>query len=80
MLLAGIAYTILGRLIVKSDDEHGKVAEVLRRTDIKGKASVSLYVLAIGCAFWLWWVSDALIAIVAIIWLIPDKRIQEALD
>jgi len=76
LLFAAIAYTILQLSIIKHDDEGGLLAEALGR-DFKGKASIVCYAAAIPLAFVNQWVSDALYTIVAIMWLIPDRRIEK---
>ncbi|HMQ45733.1 MAG TPA: hypothetical protein PKC63_15440, partial [Mariniflexile sp.] len=78
LLAAAIAYFILQNLIIKS---HGK-ASVLARAlgkDLKGKASPLLYLIGIVGAFFSVWVSGIMFVLVAIMWLIPDSRIEKAL-
>jgi uncharacterized membrane protein len=78
LLAAAIAYFILQNLIIKS---HGK-ASVLARAlgkDLKGKASPLLYLVGIIGAFFSVWVSGIMFVLVAIMWLIPDSRIEKAL-
>ena len=48
--------------------------------DRKGKASLVLYVIAVIVAFWLTWVAQLIYIAVAIMWLIPDRRIENALQ
>jgi uncharacterized membrane protein len=48
--------------------------------DIKGKISQLLYAIAIPLAFWNQWISDAIYVLVAIIWLIPDQRIERIIE
>jgi uncharacterized membrane protein len=78
LLAAAIAYWILQHAIMA---EHGKrsllVAAVGR--DYKGNLSPVIYVIAIGFAFIWPWVSQVLFVIVALLWLIPDRRIERAL-
>jgi hypothetical protein len=47
--------------------------------DWKGKVSPLLYMLAIGATAWLPWVAQAIYALVAVLWLVPDRRIENAL-
>jgi hypothetical protein len=47
--------------------------------DLKGKLSPLLYALGIGVAFWAPWLAQALYLLVALLWLIPDRRIENAL-
>ncbi len=75
MLMAAIAYTILQAAIVAEQGSGSKLAAALGR-DLKGKISLALYALAIAAAFLDQWLSDAFYVIVALIWLVPDRRIE----
>ena len=78
LLMAGGAYLLLQRAIIASEGE----ASVLKRavgTDWKGKLSPVLYLTAIAFTFWAPWVSQAIYASAALIWLVPDRRIERAL-
>jgi uncharacterized membrane protein len=48
--------------------------------DLKGKISLAIYVVAIALAFWERWIACALYALVAAIWLVPDRRFEKLLD
>jgi uncharacterized membrane protein len=78
LLMAGIAYLILQRQIVHAEGPDGVLAVALGR-DIKGKVSPLLYALAIGAAFVRPGIADAVYVLVALTWLIPDRRIERAL-
>jgi uncharacterized membrane protein len=75
MLMAAIAYTILQATIVAHQGPGSRLAEALGG-DVKGKLSVAFYVLAIAAAFVSQWISDGLYVLVALMWLIPDRRIE----
>jgi len=75
LLLSAIAYTILQNSIVKFEGPDSTLAAAVGR-DNKGLISRVLYVVAIGMAFVYPYVSDALYAAVALIWLAPDRRIE----
>ncbi len=78
LLMAAIAYYILQRVIMSSDGPES----VLRRaigSDWKGKLSPILYVVAILTTFWAKWIAQGIYVLVALIWLIPDRRIENAL-
>ena len=80
LLLSGFAYTILQSCIIAA---HGGKNSLLAKAvaqDRKGKASLALYVTAIALAFWHVWVADGIYVLVAIMWLIPDSRIEKALE
>jgi uncharacterized membrane protein len=79
MLLAAIAYYILQRLIVAEQGAHSKLEAAIGR-DIKGKISPLIYLVAIPVAFVNQWISDALYVLVALMWLIPDRRIESKLN
>ncbi|HWA66675.1 MAG TPA: TMEM175 family protein [Mycobacteriales bacterium] len=72
---AAIAYYLLQTAIIHEQGEGSAVAAAVGR-DGKGKISPVLYVLAIPLAYLSRWVSVALYVVVAAIWLIPDRRIE----
>ena len=74
MVMAAVAYTILQLTIVA---QHGRDSELAQRLgrDVKGKLSLGAYAAAIGLAFVNQWLSDALYVLVALMWLIPDRRV-----
>ncbi|HKA13944.1 MAG TPA: TMEM175 family protein [Myxococcota bacterium] len=79
MLLAGISYTVLQRAIIRHHGRNSELATAVGR-DFKGKLSMAGYVAAIGLAFTaVWWVSDLLYVAVALVWVIPDRRIEAVL-
>jgi uncharacterized membrane protein len=78
LLMAAIAYFILQQLIIASQGPDS----VLKRAvgdDWKGKLSPVLCTIAIPMAFWSRWISLGLYVLVALIWLVPDRRIEHAL-
>jgi uncharacterized membrane protein len=75
MLMAAIAYTILKDAIVAEHGPESRLATAVGR-DVKGKFSVALYALAIALAFVNQWFSDALYVSVALMWIVPDRRIE----
>lgn len=78
LLLAAIAYTILVRCLLTYHEAGSALARAIG-PDLKGWASIALYALGILLAHWFPWIAIALYAGVAIIWLIPDRRIERAL-
>jgi uncharacterized membrane protein len=78
LLLAGVAYLVLQRMIVTRQAGDSSLASELGR-DRKGKLSLALYVVGIGLAFVSPWLAAALYALVAAMWLIPDRRLERAL-
>lgn len=78
LLMAATAYFILQESIIYSHGEDSVLREAIGK-DVKGKLSLVCYALAIICSFWLQWISLGLYGLVALIWLIPDKRIERIL-
>lgn len=78
LLFAGIAYYILAHLLVALHGANSPLATAIGR-DTKGILSVVIYLLAIPVAFFNASVAFALYVLVAIIWLIPDQRIEKQL-
>jgi TMEM175 potassium channel family protein len=78
LFMAAVAYTILQNLIIAQPDANPLLAAAVKQ-DVKGKLSLLLYLVAIPTAFFNQWVSDALYVCVALIWLIPDRRIEDKL-
>ena len=78
LLMPAIAYNLLQRTIVHQQGEHSVLASALGR-DVKGKISPLLYAAAVALAFVHAWLSIAIYALVAVMWLIPDRRIEKVL-
>ena len=76
LLLSGIAYTILVRVLVAVNGADSLVARAIGE-DLKGWASLACYTAAIGLSFWHPWMGATLYVIVALMWLIPDRRIEK---
>jgi len=79
MLSAGIAYYVLQTMIVAAQGPGSKLARAIGG-DRKGKLSPVLYAAAIPLAFVNETLSDAIYIAVALIWLVPDRRIERRLD
>ncbi len=75
LLMAAIAYLVLQQIIISSQGAHSVLRAAVGR-DWKGKVSTVCYVLAIPLALVWPWLSGLLYATVAIIWLVPDRRIE----
>ena len=75
---SAIAYTILQTRIIAVEGPRSRLA-VAVQADVKGKVSLAMYVSAVGLAFVNQWFSDALYVGVALIWLVPDPRIEKRL-
>ena len=79
LLFAAIAYSILQRCIVRREGRTSILAHAVGR-DLKGKLSPVGYALGIAAAFWHPWISAAFYVAVALMWLIPDPRIERELS
>ncbi len=78
LLLAGVAYTVLSRALIALHGQDSPLAKAIG-SDLKGNASIVLYAAAIALAFRSPRVSCALYVTVAILWLLPDPRIERQL-
>jgi uncharacterized membrane protein len=78
LLMAAIAYWILQRAIIASQGSDSLLARAVGR-DFKGKLSPVLYALAILAAFFEQWFAGAIYVLVALMWLVPDRRIERVL-
>jgi uncharacterized membrane protein len=79
LLMAGVAYFILTQALIRL---HGKSSALSQAIgdDIKGKLSVVIYAVAIPLSFARTWIAGACYVIVAIMWLVPDRRIERNID
>jgi uncharacterized membrane protein len=78
LLMAAIAYFVLQHVIIASQGSDSLLRRAIG-SDWKGKLSPILYVIAICLAFWQPVLSQSLYVLVALIWLVPDRRIERAL-
>jgi uncharacterized membrane protein len=78
-LLAAVAYTILQRAIIAFHGSSSRLS-IAVGADIKGKLSMALYIAGIAASFWEPYIGFALYILVAIIWLVPDRRIEQLED
>jgi uncharacterized membrane protein len=78
LLMAAVAYTILARTILARQGADSLLAAAVG-SDLKGNVSLAMYAIAIPATFVSEWISGALYVAVALIWLVPDRRIERAL-
>ena len=78
LLMAAIAYYILQSAIIAEQGRDGPLASAIG-SDWKGKASPLLYLAALPLAFVRPWIAHAVYTFVALMWLVPDRRIERAL-
>ena len=76
LVMNGLAYNILCRLLIKEAGKDSTLAKALGG-NWKGWSSVVIYLVAIGLAFLNSWLAVALYIVVAMIWFIPDRRIEK---
>ncbi|MBV9926982.1 MAG: DUF1211 domain-containing protein [Acidobacteria bacterium] len=79
LLSAAIAYFILARVLISHHGRDSALAKALGG-DFKGKVSVVFYAAAIPLSFVSPWLASGLYVLVAVMWLIPDRRIERALS
>ncbi|MFA5058759.1 MAG: TMEM175 family protein [Opitutaceae bacterium] len=78
LIMAAAAYFILVRVLLAGHEPDSALARAIG-SDFKGKISVVIYAAGIGLTFVNPWIGVALYLLVAILWLIPDRRIEKAL-
>jgi uncharacterized membrane protein len=78
LLMAGFAYWLLTRAIIRTDRPDSVLARAVGK-DRKGTASVVLYLMAIPVTFVNEWLAEAIYVGVALMWLIPDRRIEKTI-
>jgi uncharacterized membrane protein len=78
LLAAAVAFFTLEKVIIRDQGEGSVVAAAVGR-DLKGKMSPPLYALGIGLSFVAAWMGIAVYAIVAMMWLIPDRRLERTI-
>ena len=78
LLFAAIAYLILVRALLSLHGRDSVLATALG-SDFKGKISIVINLVAIPLALVKWWAACALYVLVAIMWLVPDRRIEKTL-
>jgi uncharacterized membrane protein len=76
LFFSGVAYKILQSLIIADQGEGSRLAAAVG-SDLKGKISPVLYAVAVAAAFVHQWISDAIYVAVALMWLVPDRRIEK---
>jgi uncharacterized membrane protein len=78
LLFAAIAYRLLQQAIIAGEGDASLVRRAIGR-DWKGAVSPIAYLAAIASAFWSPWIAQALYALVALMWVVPDRRIERIL-
>lgn len=78
LLMAGTAYYILQNIIIKSQGENSLLKKAIGK-DFKGNASPICYIIGIAFSFYNEWIAGGVYILVALMWLIPDKRIERTI-
>ena len=78
LLMSGTAYYILSSLLIRLHGKHSTLAAAVG-SDAKGIMSLLLYVSAIALSFVSRWIAIGIYVMVALIWLVPDRRIEKVL-
>jgi uncharacterized membrane protein len=76
LFMAAIAYYILARILIRDNGPESELAKAFGR-DAKGRISIVFYALGIALSLWHAWLAVAIYVLVAIIWVIPDRRIEK---
>jgi uncharacterized membrane protein len=79
LLMAAVAYYILRTQILRTHGKDSLLSKAIGK-DLKGKMSPLLYLVAISSAYFNQWIAGSIYVIVALMWLIPDKRIERIID
>ena len=78
LLCCGVAFTIVTQLLIRQHDANSVLASAIGR-DYKGKLSLAIYASAIATALFYRWVACGMYVFVALMWLVPDRRIEDEL-
>jgi len=79
LLGCAVAYTLMTLMLLALHETGSQLAQAIGR-DRKGKLSLALYIAALVCSFFVPWISIAIFVTVAIVWIIPDRRVVRVLQ
>ena len=79
MLMCAVAWDILRRVLLQHHEHHSALTRALGR-NLKEWISLLIYIVAIGVAFVNTWLACALYAFVAVIWFVPDRRVEREIE
>ena len=79
LVLAGLAYLLLERSVIRADGPDSAVRQALGR-DLKGRISPLIYLFGIISSLLWVWLAIAAYVLVAVIWLVPDRRMERYID
>jgi uncharacterized membrane protein len=78
LFMSAVAYYVLAHILIRDNGPDCALAKAIGK-DRKGIASIAIYLLGVIATIWSAWVSLALYVVVAIIWFIPDRRVENSL-
>jgi uncharacterized membrane protein len=78
LAMSGLGYSLLQSAIVACNGHKSALATAIG-SDVKGKASLALYTVSVPLAFVRPWISIAIFVLVALMWFVPDSRIERRL-
>jgi uncharacterized membrane protein len=76
LLMAAVAYFILARILIRDNGPESELAKAFGK-DIKGRISIVFYTVGIALSLWHAWLAVATYVLVAILWVVPDRRIEK---
>ena len=79
LLMAAIAYWLLQQALIAAEGAHSALRRAIG-SDWKGRLSPALYLLGIALSAWQVWVAQLIYVLAALMWLVPDRRIEGALE
>jgi uncharacterized membrane protein len=79
LLMAAFAYWLLERILISSEGPDSLLGRAIGK-DLKGRLSLVIYAFSIPLALYNQWIAQACYVLVALMWLIPDRRIERALQ
>jgi TMEM175 potassium channel family protein len=76
LLMAAIAYFIFARILIRDNGPESELAKAFGE-DIKGRSSIAFYAVGIALSLWHAWLAVVVYVLVAIMWVIPDRRLEK---
>ena len=78
LLMSAVSYTILAKTIVNAEGEDSLLAKAIG-DDRKGRLSLAVYFAAVPIAFYKPWLAGAMYVVVAVVWFLPDRRVERVM-
>jgi uncharacterized membrane protein len=77
--MAALAYWILQKMLVANEGDNSLMARAIGK-DFKGTMSVIAYMISVPLSFYNQWIAQVIFVLIALVWLVPDRRIEEVLS